>query len=174
MIDAGWKDEFVFFRGRTSFDDVGGNADDGGIVGDVADDDGPGTDDGGLADGNTLNDGGADADEGKRFYGDMTGDADTWTNVNGVVDDGFVIDDTSCIKDGGVFDLDEGTDVGAGGDDNVFADVGGIGDIGTGVDGRDEANRGVVKGFGIGVADAIVTDGDDRTADSQFRELRDE
>ena len=158
----------------TSFDDVGRNANDGRKVRNVADDDRPGTDDGGLADGDPLDDGGADADKGKWFYRDMSCDADTRADVNGVMDDGFVIDDASGVENGGISDFDEGTDVRACGDDDVFADLGGLCDIGTGMDRRSETDRGIIKSFGIGVANAIVTDRNDRTANTQFGELRDE
>lgn len=174
LIYESWRVVFDVLHRRTSFDDVGRNADDGRKVRDVAYDDRPGTDDGGLSYGDSLYDGGADTDKGKRFYRDMTGDADTRADVNGVVDDGFVIDDTPGVENDGVFDFDEGTDVRTCGDDDVFADLGGLGDIGTGVYGRSKADSGVVKGFGIGVADAIVTDRNDRTANPQLRELRDE
>ena len=166
--------EIMVFGSWVSFDDVCWDADDGGKVRDVSNDDRASTDDGGLADSDPLNDGGPDADEGKRFYGDMPGDADTRTDVSGIVDDGFVIDDASGIENGGVFNFDESANVGSGGDDDVFSDLGGVGDIRTGVYSGDEANPGVVKRFGIGIAYAIITDGDDRTSDSQFCELRDE
>jgi hypothetical protein len=114
-------------------DDVGGDADDGGVWGDVAEDDGASADAGALADDDVAEDVGVVADEdavaegGVAFAAGFAGAAEGDGLVEGDVvadDGGFADDDADAVVDeeaaadaGGGMDLDAGPEAGPLGED---------------------------------------------------------
>ncbi len=117
---AGVGDEDAF---AGLVDDVGGDADDGGVWGDVAEDDGAGADAGVFADGDVAEDVGGVTDEdvvaegGVAFAGDFAGAAegDALIEGNVVADDGGFADDDAHA----VVDEEAAADLGAGMDFNA-------------------------------------------------------
>ena len=109
-------------------DDVGGDADDGGVGGDVAEDDGAGADAGVFADGDVAEDVGGVADEdvvaegGVALAADLAGTAQGDSLIDGdvVADDGgfadddahAVVDEEAAADDGAGVDLDAGPEAG--------------------------------------------------------------
>ena len=112
---AGVGDEDAF---AGLVDDVGGDADDGGVGGDIAEDDGAGADAGVFADGDVAEDVGGVADEdvvaegGVALAGDLAGAAEGDSLIEGdvVTDDGGFADDDAHA----VVDEEAAADLGAG------------------------------------------------------------
>lgn len=104
----------------------------------------------------------------------MAGELDAGTDMGGVVDDGFVVDDTTGVEDGGILKRDMSANRCSCCNYDIFADTGVAGEDGGGVDGVDEIDAGGREAFGVLPAGDVVADGDDGAADALFAESRDE
>jgi hypothetical protein len=156
----------------SSLNNLGGNADDRGVGGHIAQYNSAGSYDGGLPNGDTLNDRGPNAYEGRMFNHYMPREFDAGADMGRRLNDGLVIDDAPGVEDDRVLDANMCANICSCGNYDIFTDARGIGDGGGRMNRADETDTGFFEDFDIISTNAVVTNGDDDPANGQFGEAR--